>query len=71
MREQSVIISTAELMPSSEYLEFLYKFLEKYNEDSVIEEKMALRALSPGHFRYGFLKFNYEHPKVREILLYD
>lgn len=69
-REQAIISVSAELMPSHEYLNFVMAFLKKCEEGVVHRSVVANRTLSPGALRYGFFEYNFDHPKVREILLY-
>jgi len=69
-REQEIISVTAELMPSHKYLDFVMAFLKKCEEGVVHRSVVANRTLSPGALRYGFFEYNFNHPKVREVLSY-
>ncbi len=69
-REQAIISVSAELMSSHEYLDFVMAFLKKCEEGVVHRSVVANRTLNPGALRYGFFEYNFDHPKVRGILLY-
>ena len=69
-REQAIISVSAELMPSHEYLDFVIAFLKKCEEGVVHRSVVKETTLRPGALRYGFFEYNFNHPKVREILLY-
>lgn len=66
-RQQAVLFVSAEFMPSDEYLDFVKTVLRKCETGSVPKETVRNRVATQGAKRFGFLEFNYRHPKVRDI----
>lgn len=65
-RRQQLLISAAESLPPSDYMDFLSLLLDKHQENKV-KKAVAVAALSPGARKYGFLAFNDQHAQVRAL----